>query len=210
MLDESVAITPHLDLLHDGLADLMTHLVGHPAARNRIHLSIIGVGATPRVVLPMSSVDALPTAPVLVPRSDARWGAALEALTTAMSDDVAALKADGRRLDQPLVLLLCTDAPAPDDPWLTALRRLTDRDEVPAVPMIAAFGVGSTDPRFVRRVASRSGFGFLAPSDVPVDGALRSFLDALRTTVADIAAPADPAIVRIDQPTGFIVIEDET
>ncbi|APT90059.1 hypothetical protein CSPHI_02040 [Corynebacterium sphenisci DSM 44792] len=178
--DESGSMGPDIDHLNQGLMSLLEEIQLQPFAASNVRFSIIGFDEEARLYLTNADLRYIDTMPTLVARTTTYFSTAFELLTLQIPDDIAALKAEGYRVNRPAVFLLTDGYPMPDDPWQQALQALM---ALPGHPNILAFGIGDADPATIAEMASRQNFAFKAAEGADTGKMLAEFMSSLTQSV---------------------------
>ncbi|MCL2586099.1 MAG: hypothetical protein FWE35_27000 [Streptosporangiales bacterium] len=209
VIDESAAMRSCRAELSRGLVTLCDQLRAEPMTSAKLRLSVLGMADDIRVRLPLSDMRALAGVQHPAIGGRASYASAFADLLIRVPGDVAALKAQGHRVQRPVVFLLTGELPDPDlsaREWQLR-QQLTDRRATSAAPEIVVCATGDQALRgaAARALATRPEFAFAAATGTPSGSAATAFF----ATVAEnllasgrLLGSASPRLV-ITAPPGF-------
>lgn len=191
VIDESTPMDAYRSALVHGLTGLIDTLRTDPRFPAGIQLSILGFADDVHVRLPLADIRGITSAPDLIMRGAANYGAVFGDLLTRIPADVQRLKTAGNRVFRPIVFFLTGGRPTEADAWRDLRRRLTDQATIPAAPIMLAYGLDGAPADVIRQVATEPGYAFVAPRGLDTGAAVASLVRALADTMAAIVTTGD-------------------
>lgn len=195
VIDESAAMRPCGTELAEGLIALCDRLRAEPMTAARLRLTVLGMADSTRARLPLSDPRTVGIIQQPVIGGRASYAPAFGDLLARIPADVAALKAEGHRVQRPAVFFLAGSPPDPGPaaPERQLRRQLTDRAVTSAAPeivtcvlgdAIAAGGAasatgGAAGIAAAREIATRPEFAFATVPGAPAGAAVTAFFDTL-------------------------------
>jgi uncharacterized protein YegL len=209
--DESGSMAgPPIDAVNRAVTDLRNEIGSSPAVADKTRFSLIGFSDRAEILLELSDLSTVTSVPGLRADGGTNYAVAFETLRTAITDDVAALKAQGHMVYRPAVFFLSDGQPNPGIPWDAAFRALTDASWS-AHPNILAFGIGDAAEKVIGQVGTQRAFmadNSLGPAEALAEFAqslIRSMINSGTQSAADPDGGATLAIP--DQVPGYTVLE---
>ncbi|REE97468.1 sigma-70 family RNA polymerase sigma factor [Thermomonospora umbrina] len=192
--DESASMASEggIDTVNAALRELHEEISRHPVVAEKTRFGLIGFSNDAHVRLPLSDLGAVTSMPTLTASGATAYGRVFALLRETITRDVAALKAESRRVMRPAVFLLTAGMPTDGYGWTDAYRQLTDPGWA-SRPHIVAFGINTANTAntaIIRQVATIQGFiadGSLRPAE-----AISEFVRALTRSVIDSGPSIGP------------------
>ncbi|MFH8492146.1 helix-turn-helix domain-containing protein [Streptomyces longisporoflavus] len=155
--DVSMSLAPQVPALNEALLRLSRTLRESPLLNSMTRVCVIAFGDTAQVVTPLSDFTDRATITPLEAEGGCAYGPPLKLLRSTIEQDVTALRAEGHQVYRPVVFFL-TDG-EPNDPmtWESEHAALTAADWG-YHPHILAFGLGTSHPSTIRRIATLGAF----------------------------------------------------
>jgi uncharacterized protein YegL len=152
--DEGSSMTgAPIDAVNEGLKGLFRAISSNPVIDNKALVCVIAFSDTAEVLVPLQSASDTPTFPSCTAAvAGSSYKAAFTALCSAIDADCARIRADGFRLERPVVFFMSCGRPEPED-WQSVHADLVSRDNRYR-PHIISFAVGGADPEVIRHVAT--------------------------------------------------------
>lgn len=186
VIDESGPMDAYRSGLVHGLTGLIDTLRTDPRFPAGIRLSILGFADVVNVRLPLGDIRDIMSAPDLIMRGAANYGAVFGDLLTRIPDDVQRLKSGGNRVFRPIVFFLSHGRPVEASVWRDLHRRLTDQDTIPTAPIVVAYGLGGAPADVLAQVATRPEHAFVEQPGLAPEAAVASVIRAIADTMAAI------------------------
>jgi uncharacterized protein YegL len=175
--DESGSMAgPPIEAVNKAVTDLRNEIGTNPAVADKTRFSLIGFSDRAEVLLELSDLSAVTSVPGLRADGGTNYAEAFDTLRTAITNDVARLKAEGHIVYRPAVFFLSDGQPNPGIPWDTAFRALTDASWS-ARPNILAFGIGDADEKVIGQVGTQR--AYMADNSLGPAEALAEFARSL-------------------------------
>ena len=164
VIDESARMGSYRSDLVHGLTRMIDALRTDPRFLGGLRISILGFSDAVHERLPLGDVHGVTSAPNLVMRGTANYGAVFGDLLARVPADVQTLKTAGHRVFRPVIFFITSGRPAEATAWRTPHRQLTDHAATPTAPVIVAYGVGGTPADLMLQIASQPDYAFIAPT----------------------------------------------
>ena len=186
VIDESTPMDAYRSDLVHGLTGLIDTLRTDPRFPANIQLSVLGFADDVHVRLPLGDIRGITSAPDLIMRGAANYGAIFGDLLTRIPNDVQRLKTAGNRVFRPIVFFLSSGQPTEANAWPDLRRQLTDQATTPTAPIMLAYGLGGAPANVIRQVATQPDHAFVAPRGLDTAAAVASLIRSLEDTMAAI------------------------
>jgi uncharacterized protein YegL len=146
-----------LDALNKVTPSVVDSLSTEPILADKVRFGVISFSDTAEVELPLCDLlEGNLALPQLSARGRTSYGAAFTRLRSEITDDVAALKADGYQVHRPVAFFISDGEPT-DSGWDAAFRALTEFDPATnagfaAYPNVIPCGVGDAEAKTLARL----------------------------------------------------------
>lgn len=184
MIDQSAVMGPNHVQVAAGLASLCDSLRAEPITSAKLRLTVLGFAEDVQPRLASCDPSSLTCSPDPVIRGVSDYGAVFADLLYRIPGDVQALKANGYKVQRPIVFMLTSGQHIP---WRIQHRELTDLITTPVAPNIVAFGVGDAAASAVREIASRPEFALITPAATDARTAISDFFHAVASSLLEFS-----------------------
>jgi uncharacterized protein YegL len=210
VIDTSYSMSPFEQLLNESIENLYDVLITSPRISDFAEVSILTYDADARVIMDMTSIQAMNALPDVQCGGVTNFSKALHLLRSRIDADVTALNSAGREVLRPVAFVLTDGVPTdekghPSDSWTVDFRNLTD-PSWRRHPNVVPFGYGGAQPDDMLKMATIPGAAFIAEKGGTSE-ALQKVIPALLNTL--VASARERELRLPAEVDGFIRVSPE-
>lgn len=213
--DVSLSMSGDMQALNDGVEGLRQAIVAEPLVDDVAQICVMTFSTTAKVVMPMTQMSHQNKVPTLSVEGSTNYGAAFQALASAITTDSANLKRAGYKVFRPCAFFLTDGAPT-DPGWhKTFTDTLTyDRGSgagMKAHPIFVPFGFRSASEAVLAQLAYPKDRGkWYHSNSTSVKEVLKGIMDIIMNTVVTAghtAGSGQPAITQTAPAPGSGIVQ---